>query len=72
MYRIEDLEKIKANLDKIQDEAANEYKKNNEPNLEEIGKVYSAIKDFIKRNGIYIIENKINILIVIRIFIFYC
>jgi hypothetical protein len=49
MYRIEDLEKIKANLDKIQDDAANEYKKNNEPNLEEIGKVYSAIKDFIKR-----------------------
>jgi len=49
MYRVEDIEKIKANLDKIQDEAANEYKKNNEPNLEEVGKVYSAIKNFIKK-----------------------
>ena len=49
MYRTEDLEKIKANLEKIQDEAANEYKKTNEPTLEEVGKVYSAIKDYIKR-----------------------
>ena len=49
MYRTEDLEKIKANLDKIQDMAANEYKKTNEPTLEEVGKVYSAIKDYLKR-----------------------
>lgn len=50
MYRIEDIEKIKANLDKIQDDAAHEYKMNNEPNLKEIGDVYSAIKNYIKKN----------------------
>ena len=49
MYRIEDLEKINNNLDKIQDQAAHEYKSVYEPTIKETGEVYTAIKDFIKK-----------------------
>jgi hypothetical protein len=51
MYRIEDLDKINSQLAKIQDQAANEYKSVYEPTLDEMGKVYSAIKDYIKRKN---------------------
>ena len=49
MYRFEDLDKIKINLDNIQDKAANEYKTFYEPTIKEIGDVYSSIINYIKR-----------------------
>ena len=51
MYRIEDIEKIDKNLDKIKDEAAQEYKSLYEPTLNEISKVYQSIKNYIKKKG---------------------
>jgi hypothetical protein len=51
MYRVEDLEKITTHLNKIQDQAANEYKSVYEPTLDEIGNVYTAIKDFIRKKN---------------------
>jgi len=51
MYRIEDIEKININIDKIKDEAAQEYKTLYEPTLNEISKVYKSIKNYIKRKG---------------------
>lgn len=49
MYRIEDIEKINKNIDKIKDQAAKEYKTLYEPTLNEISKVYVVIKNYIKR-----------------------
>jgi hypothetical protein len=49
MYRNEDLMKIKSNLNKIQDDASNEYKKLYEPTVDEIGMVYTAITNYVKR-----------------------
>ena len=49
MYRNEDLMKIKSNLNKIQDDASNEYKKLYEPTVDEIGQVYTAITNYVKR-----------------------
>jgi hypothetical protein len=51
MYRVEDMEKIEKNIDKIKDEAAKEYKSLYEPTLKEISEVYSAIKNYIKKKG---------------------
>jgi len=51
MYRNEDIEKINKNIDKIKDDAAQEYKTLNEPTLNEISKVYTSIKNYIKRKG---------------------
>jgi len=51
MYRIEDIEKINKNIDKIKDDAAKEYKTLYEPTLNEISKIYTSIKDYIKRKG---------------------
>jgi hypothetical protein len=51
MYRIEDIEKINKNIDKIKDDAAQEYKTLYEPTLNEISRVYTSIKDYIKRKG---------------------
>jgi hypothetical protein len=51
MYRIEDIEQITANIDKIKDDAAKEYKTFFEPTIDENAKVYKAIKDYIKRKG---------------------
>jgi hypothetical protein len=50
MYRVEDIEKIEKNLDKIKDGAAQEYKSKYEPTLNEISNVYSAIKNYIRKN----------------------
>jgi hypothetical protein len=50
MYRKEDIIKIEANLDKIKNDAAIEYKTVYEPTLIESSKVYKAIKDYIKKN----------------------
>ncbi len=50
MYRIEDIEKIEKHIDKIKDEAANQYKTLYEPTLNEISSVYLAIKNFIRKN----------------------
>jgi len=47
MYRIEDIEKIDKNINKIKDEAAKEYKILYEPTLNEISKVYISIKNYI-------------------------
>ena len=51
MYRIEDMESIDKNIDKIKDGAAREYKTYNEPTLKESSDVYSAIKNYIKKNN---------------------
>ena len=51
MYRIEDIEKINKNIDKIKDEAAKEYKTLYEPTLNEISKVYNSIKNYIRKKG---------------------
>jgi len=51
MYRNEDIEKINKNIDKIKDDAAQEYKTLYEPTLNEISKVYTSIKNYIKRKG---------------------
>jgi hypothetical protein len=51
MYRIEDIKTIETNIDKIKDDAAKEYKSLYEPTLNENSKVYSAIKNYIKRKG---------------------
>lgn len=51
MYRVEDMEKIEKNLDKIKDDAAREYKSLYEPTLNEISEVYLAIKNYIKKKG---------------------
>jgi hypothetical protein len=49
MYRDEDIEKIKDNINKIIDDSHNEYKKSYEPTMIEVSKVYNAIKDYIIR-----------------------
>jgi len=51
MYRVEDIELIEKNIDKIKDDAAKEYKSLYEPTLNEISKVYSAIRNYIKKKG---------------------
>jgi hypothetical protein len=50
MYRIEDIEKIDANLNKIKDGAALEYKTFNEPTLNEMTNVVKVIKQYIVKN----------------------
>lgn len=51
MYRVQDMESIEKNIDKIKDDAAKEYKSLYEPTLKEISDVYSAIKNYIKKKG---------------------
>lgn len=51
MYRIEDMEKINKNLNKIKDDAAKEYKTFYEPTLSEMSKVYNSIQNYIKKNS---------------------
>lgn len=51
MYRVEDIDKIEKNIDKIKDDAAKEYKSLYEPTLKEISDVYSSIKNYIKKKG---------------------
>ena len=48
MYREEDIEVIKSNIDNIAENAMHIYKSNNEPTLEESKAVYKIILDFIK------------------------
>jgi len=50
MYRLDDIDMINKNLSKIQDEAAKEYKTNNEPTLVETTSIYNFIKEYIKKN----------------------
>ena len=50
MYREEDLNDIKLNINNIIDKSHNEYKKINEPTLDEISKVYNSIKEYIIKN----------------------
>ena len=49
MYRPEDILKINENIDKIKDDATYEYKKNNEPTLDDTSKVCKLIIDYIKK-----------------------
>jgi len=49
MYRPEDILKINENIDKIKDDATLEYRKNNEPTLDETCKVCKSIIDYIKK-----------------------
>ena len=49
MYRPEDILKINENLDKIKDDASYEYRKENEPTLDEIAKVCNEIINYIKK-----------------------
>jgi len=49
MYRDEDIEKIQSNISKIIDSSHDEYKKNYEPTMAEVTKVYTAIKDYVIR-----------------------
>jgi hypothetical protein len=48
---VEDMESIEKNIDKIKDAAAQEYKSLYEPTLKETSKVYSAIKNYIKKKN---------------------
>jgi hypothetical protein len=48
MYRKEDIEIIKLNIDNIAEKAMFIYKTNNEPTYEESKKIYTVILDFIK------------------------
>ncbi len=48
MYRIEDIDYVKKNIGKIQDEAMLTYKQNYEPTLTESKSVYNYILEFIK------------------------
>lgn len=48
MYREEDIEIIKSNIDNIIEKAMVIYKSNNEPTLEESRKIYTVILNFIK------------------------
>ena len=48
MYREEDIEIIKLNIDDISDKAMYTYKSNNEPTYEESNNVYKVIIDYIK------------------------
>lgn len=48
MYREEDIEVIKSNIDDIAEKAMFVYKSNNEPTYEESTQVYKVILDFIK------------------------
>ena len=47
MFRLEDIEEINKNIDKIKRNAENEYKIHNEPTYNEIKKTYEFIKNFI-------------------------
>jgi hypothetical protein len=49
MYRIEDMEQITANMDKIKNEAVKEYKTFYEPTLKENADVYKTIIEYIKK-----------------------
>jgi hypothetical protein len=51
MYRPEDILKINENIDKIKEDAQYEYKKNNEPTLDETSNVCKAIIDYIKKKN---------------------
>ena len=51
MYRVEDIEVIEKNVKKIQENAMAKYRKEYEPNLEEISKVYQVITKFIQDTG---------------------
>jgi len=51
MYRQEDIDKIKLEMDNIVDEAMHIYKTHNEPTLEEAKQVYQVIFDFIKKKN---------------------
>ena len=55
MYRIEDMEKIDINLEKIKTNASIEYITHNEPTIDENIKVYAVIKNFIikKKRVVY-------------------
>ena len=48
MYRDEDINIIKLNIDTIMEEAMNTYKTSNEPTYEESNKIYKVILNFIK------------------------
>lgn len=50
MYRIEDIDKIDKNINKIKNEVSMYYKENYEPTLTEISSVYKVILDYIKTN----------------------
>jgi hypothetical protein len=54
MYRVEDIEKINENIDKIKNESFMEYKTNFEPTLEENSKVYKSLVNFIKDNKLIV------------------
>jgi hypothetical protein len=49
MYRPEDISKINQSIEKIKEDAQMEYKKFNEPTLDESSKICHEIIDFIKR-----------------------
>jgi hypothetical protein len=51
MYRDEDIDKIYLNMDKIKDNAAEQYKLFNEPTLKENEEVFNTIKNFIITNN---------------------
>ena len=51
MYRPEDIIKINDNIDRIKEESHYEYRKNNEPTLEETSKVCKLIINFIRRKN---------------------
>ena len=48
MYRIEDIDEIKKNINNIQDDAMLVYKTNYEPTLTESKSVYNYVLEFIK------------------------
>lgn len=50
MYRLEDMEMIDKNLDKIKDDSAHAYKSKYEPTLNEMTKVVKVIKDYLVKN----------------------
>lgn len=49
MYRPEDIKKINDNIDKIKEEAQYEYRKANEPTLQESSDICKLIINFIKK-----------------------
>ena len=55
MFRYDDIEKIKSNINSIKDRAAEEYRTLYEPTLKEISDIYKVIKDYIikKKRVVY-------------------
>ena len=54
MYRDEDINEIRSNLNTIIDKSYTEYKTKYEPNTEEVSQVYSFIKKYIIKNKIIV------------------